>query len=176
MNSVEFVDDDQDKEYEYSLFSLEPLDEIETISIYVNKDNHVQQIKQETLAMENSNKLSRLELDNFIQKNIAETKNTYRITSLCLFKIDINSDQVIDYINQSDDENTYLQNIKQFSKIEDIKFNDSLIMFHDINSLIFVFSEITIPKMVRKGKLKRNKTKKILEQFAPHHNKSKRIL
>ena len=174
MNSVESAQDDRDKEYEYSLFSLEPLDEIETISIYVNKDNCVHQIKQETLAMDESNKLSQMELDGFIQKNIAETKGTYRITSLCLFKIDINSDQVIDYINE--DDNSFIKNIKQFSKIEDIQFNDSLIMFHDINSLIFVFSEISIPNVVLKGRLKRNKTKKVLEQLTSQHKKSKRKL
>ena len=145
----------------------------------MNKDNCVHKILQETLAMNDSNKLTRDELNSFIQKNINETKQTFKITSLCLFKIDINSDQVIDYINQTEDENTYLKNIKQFSKINDIKFNDSLIMFHDINSLIFIFSEIEIPKIIQHGKLKRsNKTRKILEQLTQQkkNKKSKRIL
>ena len=174
MNSVEIEEDEQSKEYEYSLFSLEPLDEIETISIYVNKDNRVQQIKQSTLALDESNKISRAELDSFIQKNISETKNTYRLTSLCLFKIDINSEQVIDYINQPEDETTYIKNIKQFSKIDDITFKDSLIMFHDINSLIFIFSEYASPSIVRKSRLKNKKTRKVLEHLVSQQNKKSR--
>ena len=124
---------DNDQEYEYSLFSLEALDEIEAICLFLDKNNNIKHLKQDTLSLATSNKITKDELDDYIQRNVVEMRNTYRITSLCLFKIDIHSDQVLDYINNVD-ENSHIKNIKQFSKIEDINFTDSLIMFHDINS------------------------------------------
>ena len=134
MNSVEIEEDEQSKEYEYSLFSLEPLDEIETISIYVNKDNRVQQIKQSTLALDESNKISRAELDSFIQKNISETKIFY-------------SKRKYDIVE--DDNFLYLLFIKDF------KFKGSISPFSvekdKIKSLIQNENKISYIKMLEKN-------------------------
>tara|TARA_B100000902_G_C27304601_1_gene914733 strand:- start:1128 stop:1658 length:531 start_codon:yes stop_codon:yes gene_type:complete len=169
----QYLEDEQD--YEYSLFSYEELDEIEGIFIFVDKNNNIKYIKQETISLSAPNEIKKTELEEIIQHNLDETRNTFRISSLCQYTNNLHSSQIFDYINKDEDEKEYIKNIKQFSKIQDIKFENSMIMFHDINSLIFILTEVSIPTVIQKGKLKKKKTKRILENIISRKKSRKQV-
>ena len=100
----------------------------------------------------------------------------YKLNSILRYNIDLNPDEITAYADAgtgtgADDTNRFLTAEKY---LDDIHFNDSITMFHDLNALYFLFSEEKVqPASVnqtkritlamKKHKTMRNKYKKNLK-------------
>ena len=89
-----------------------------------------------------------------------ENKNI-KLISLLKYNINIDSDNVVDYLNQETKTNMFMDSI---SSIDDINFDQTISMFEDLNSLFFVF--------VESNNDKKNQTKRIF--LHSNHKKTKR--
>ena len=162
------IDDNWLQEFEkqeeiYKDFYKEQLENIRLFMLYVDKQNHISIIKRSTATLDNGI-LKKENLIAVLKEYMNHDNKRYRPISLLKYNIDISPLEV----------NSYLKNSKDYDflaiekNINDIDFNDSITLFHDINSLYIIFHEswnsfhnrtkkIYIKKKLKKG---RRKTKR----------------
>jgi len=107
--------------------------------VYININSEINQIKEEKYFFRSSNKISKDELISLIKKNSFSIDKTYSLLSILKFTINIQPLQIKNFLkNTSDRDNNFLESIKN---IDDIIFEKSISMFHDINELFIIFFE-----------------------------------
>jgi hypothetical protein len=119
--------------------------------IYINKNNEIETIKQDTFLMSVTNSITKSEIFSIIKKASLENSIHYRLLFLLKYNIDL----------ESEDISHFLKNSKQFDfftnivNIDVIHFNKTINMFHDLNDLILVMYEKKISVTHDKTKKKR---------------------
>ena len=129
----------------YSGFYLQELKSINIYFIYIDDDNNIQFIKKEKKEIENS-LLHKDDLTQIIKGKMYHNGIKFGIISLLKYNINIGFDSLSDYMN-----NTDKYNFLTTTGIEDIKWEQSVLSFHNMNGIYVLFKEI-------------NKYKKTMEQ------------
>ena len=80
------------------------------------------------------------------------------------YNIDLETDNVGNYLNQSTDKNLFLEQLKS---IDDILFKPSITMFEDLNSLFLIFIHSEINKF--------NQTKRIILHSKQKKTKKRKV-
>ena len=80
------------------------------------------------------------------------------------YNIDLETDNVSNYLNQSTDQNLFLEQLKS---IDDILFKPSITMFEDLNSLFLIFIHSEINKF--------NQTKRIILHSKQKKTKKRKV-
>jgi len=99
---------------------------------------------------------------NLLKKNMILENKKYRPISILKYNLTISPTDLEKYIDNTD-KYTFLESERE---IKDIKFNNSISLFHDINGIYFVLHEQwdagthKTKKIYLQNKLKRKKTKK----------------
>jgi hypothetical protein len=110
--------------------------------VYININSEIERIKEETYFFRSSNKITRDELISIIKKNTFSTDKSYSLLSILKFAINIEPLQIKSFLKNNSHTNNrdsnFLQSIKN---IDDIVFEKSISMFHDINELLILFFE-----------------------------------
>lgn len=122
--------------------------------LYVNRENEIDKIKQESLLMTKSNTILYDEILEILKKNSMDNDKRYTLISMLKYNINLDSDEIQNYL-QNNKNPSYLSIIKN---IGSIVFEKSISMFHDLNDLILVFYE---KSNELKKKDPNNSTKKI---------------
>ena len=166
MSDLDELDDswlsDIEKEEEiYGHFYREVNDEIELYYIYVNSDNKIYYIKKEKCKLEKS-LLLRNKLINLLKNNEFYNNKKHKLISILQYNIDLSAEEIFEYLNDSEKFNF----LSTKSSIEEIKWEDSIRLFKDINSLHIIFYE-------DKRKVKAN-TKKIYIKKTTKQRKSRK--
>ena len=94
-------------------------------------------------------KLEKSDLKNLIKQYIIYEKKKYRLISMLKWNINIDPDEISNYLKE-DNKYDFIKNIRN---LDSITFDDSINLFHNLNSLYLVFHE--------RWKLLENKTKKL---------------
>ena len=148
----------------YKDFYKEQLDSIRLFMVYVDCHNKISFMKRSSVTLD-SGILKKANLLSILKEFMYHNKKKYRPISLLKYNIDIGPVEV----------NTYLKNESSFNfltiekSIDDIIFNDSISLFHDVNSLYIVFHEswnsfhnrtkkIYIKKKLKRGRRKTKRT------------------
>ena len=135
--------------------------------VYVNKDNEIEKIKQDSFLMSTCNSISRPEIVGLIKRNCIENNLNYSIISILRYNITLDVEDINKFMKNNNSEmfNSYLVPIKN---IDTITFEKTINMFQDLNDLFFLFYE--------KEKDKDN-TGKTSSQHNSHnsHNSTKRV-
>ena len=105
--------------------------------IYINRENEIDKIKQESFLMSKPNTVSREEVLSILKRNSTDNDKKYSLLSILQYNIVLEPDHVKDYLHDGI-EQEYLSIIKN---IDQIIFEKSISMFHDINDLILIFYE-----------------------------------
>lgn len=135
--------------------------EIKLNYLYVNLQSELEYSKSESIAIEKGI-VSKEKLVHLIKQNKTRDGFQYRLISLLKFNIDIDSNEIDELIQISDDVNKYMINEKY---LYDIQFKDTIQFFQNINCLYFIFRQV--------DNINRNsQTKKII--FEKKLNKTKR--
>jgi hypothetical protein len=153
------LDDEWIKSFEnndrlYQEFYKDDLYYINLRVIYINRNNEIEKIKNQSFLLKNPNKILQEELIGILKNNSIDNENKYRLLSILKYNINLEPEDIKSYLIKIDNED-YLSIIKN---IDTITFDKSINMFHDLNDLILIFYERS-NELIKKDM--KNTTKKI---------------
>ena len=127
------------KELDYNDFYKDDVKYIKTYTLYINKSLILENINEENFILETNNVLKKHELISIINKYKNDKKEKkVKLLSILKYNINLDSDNVFEYLKQETENNLFLESIKS---IDNINFDPSIAMFEDLNSLFFIFVE-----------------------------------
>ena len=132
----------------YNDFYKDKIEQINLYILYVDNNNDLFHIKKDTATL-NNGKLEKDDLKNLIRQYIKYQNKKYRIIYLLKCNITIEPEEISDYLRNE----KKFDFIKSIRNINSVEFEDSINLFHNLNSLYLVFHE--------RWKLLENKTKKV---------------
>lgn len=132
----------------YNDFYKDKIEQINLYILYVDNNNDLFHIKKDTATL-NNGKLEKDDLKNLIRQYIKYQNKKYRLISLLKWNITIEPEEISDYLRNE----RKFDFIKSIRNINSVEFEDSINLFHNLNSLYLVFHE--------RWKLLENKTKKV---------------
>ena len=111
--------------------------------IYINKENEIEKIKQESFLMSVENCITRDELIGLLKRNSIDNNKRYSIMSILKYNITLEDDDIKKFLlsTNSSDYNEHFLTINKH--IDTIKFEKTINMFQDLNSLFIIFYENT---------------------------------
>lgn len=139
----------------YKDFYKEDLYYVNLRFFYINRENEIDKLKQESFLMNKPNSISQEEILEILKKNSLDNNKRYSLLSILKYNINIEPDEISSYL-QNGENNNYLSIIKN---IDSVNFDKSINMFHDLNDLIFIFYEKLLE--IKKDTNNNNNTKKI---------------
>lgn len=136
------LDDDWINEFEktdklYKDFYKADLYYINLRVIYVNRENEIDKVKHETFLLSNKNIISEEELLGILKKNSIDNERRYSLLTILRYNIILEPDDVKNYLLNNQNQH-YLSVIKN---IDNVMFQKSISMFHDLNDIIVIFYE-----------------------------------
>lgn len=164
--------DEFEEESKYSDFYTELLPNIKCYFVYVNRQHKITNIREDKIELDETNVIKKEKLLYIIKNNIIRDDVKYKLLSLLIYNIDLTSQELRNYLEKEpvkrNIEHSFLHSMKY---LDDIKLSESITLFHDINSLYFVFFE----EQKRREKLKNSNafTKKI--RMTPNNNHNSNI-
>lgn len=172
---VEFqnLDDDWIHSFEnadklYKDFYKEDLYYVNLRVIYVNRNNEIEKLKQESLLLQKPNHILREQILEILKKHSIDNNKRYTLISILRYNLTLEPDEINHYLTNGEN-NDYLSVIKHIDAIE---FDKSINMFHDLNDIIFLFYEKSTEIVKRDPN---NSTRKIYLRD-PHHTNNKKTL
>jgi len=145
----------------YNDFYYEKNENININFVYISLNNSIQHIKSENFILQN-NIIPKEELLYILKNNQTFDNKKYSLLSILQYNIDLFPQDVMHFLKKPNQFNFF--NYK--TNIDDIKWNDSISLFQDINSLYILFHQkknkknINGTKKIYITKKKYNKTKK----------------
>lgn len=158
-----WINEFEKNEIEYASFYKEQIEALKINYIYVDKDNVIDNIHQESIIIENG-KLDREKIIEIIKKNKKKNNIDYKLISILKYNITLEPEHIKNYIN--DDLNDDF--LSKVDILQDIHFKDSINLFQDLNCLYIVFCD----KRTRENKNKI--TKRIILSLLSKKKKTKR--
>jgi len=143
----------EEMDKEYNSFYREELSFIRINYIYVNRENEITNISEETCLFKTPGILSKEELIGLIKRNTIYNSIKYSLLSLVKYNIDFEPINLKLFI-RSTDKNIGSKFLESLTNIDSIKFNPSISLFHDINNLFIIF--IDKSSIGKSGNLIRN--------------------
>lgn len=141
-----------------ALFYKEKVESIQLYIFYINKNKVLDVIKKELLILDNNNITSNFLISVIKKKKTLNSKN-YILDAIFKSNLNINQKEVLDFINDKYDDNTYDNFFKKINYNNDIYFEDTITILQDMNNLILFFIEKNDKDYDNKN-IKINKTKK----------------
>ena len=105
--------------------------------IYINRENEIDKLKQESFLMSKPNHINHEEILQILKKNSIDNDKKYSLLSILKYNIILEPVDVKFYLNEQNVQE-YLSVIKN---IDSVVFDKSISMFHDLNDLILIFYE-----------------------------------
>ena len=109
--------------------------------IYINKENEIEKIKQESFLMSVENCITRDELIGLLKRNSIDNNKRYSIMSILKYNINLEDDDIKNFLlsTNSSDYNQHFLTVNKH--IDIIKFEKTINMFQDLNNIYFIFYE-----------------------------------
>jgi hypothetical protein len=141
----------------YEEFYKDDLCYVNLVFVYINRENNIEKIKEETFLMSTPNYISKEELVEILKKNMTDNNIHYSLLSMLKYNITIDPVE----IQHDKRESSFLSVVKN---IDTIFFEKTIHMFQDMNDLIFLFYEKSVTDF-KKGNHDRL-TRKIMRAFS----------
>jgi hypothetical protein len=109
--------------------------------VYVNRDNTIEKIKQESFLMSEPNYISREEIIGLLKSNSIENDKRYTLLSILKYNITLDVEEIRGFLDALDVSSYNEQFLTPIKHIDSITFENSINMFHDLNDLILIFYE-----------------------------------
>jgi hypothetical protein len=163
------------EEQNYSEYYKEEVMNITLFFLYVGKNKEVETISNEQFLLEKNSIIAKDQLIQIIkQKQNIQLLNKktikYNLLSLYKFNIDLETEEINTFISQKSDLETAHRFFQTEKYLNDIKYNNTIHLFQDLNSLFFIFQEPDEKKV--HAHLHTN-TKKIIHLHAKKFNQRK---
>lgn len=111
--------------------------------IYINKNNEIEKIKEESFLMSKPNYIMREELLKMLKSNSFDNNKRYSILSILKINILIKPEEIKDFLEEENITNYSCDFISTIKNFDNIVFEKTINMFQDLNELIFIFYEKT---------------------------------
>ena len=123
--------------------------------IYLNNENEIEKIKQESFLLSQCNYITTEEIIQILKENMTDQSKKYSLLSILKYNITLNPENIISYLSPdySVNSNDFLTSINH---IMPITFEKSISMFHDLTDLIIIFYDKSVKSCAH------NVTKKIV--------------
>jgi hypothetical protein len=125
---------------EYKDYYTEDLTVIKTHCIYVNKNNEIDRVLEDTLLLKTPGLLSKEEIVSLIKHNMICNQVKYSLLYILKYNINLDPIYLKTFIKSKDPlsviGSNYLSSVKN---IDDVKFDKSISMFHDLNEVLIIF-------------------------------------
>lgn len=128
----------------YKIFYKEDITHVKFHYVYVNKENNIDKVKEETVLLRTPNYISREELIGILKKNNKISETNYTILSILKYNIDVAPADVSYYIKNNVEQDETYNFLKSVKNIDAIPLNSSISMFQDLNDIIIIFYEKSI--------------------------------
>ena len=148
----------EEEERLYNSFYKEENDTVEIVYIYINIENKIYYVKKEYIMLDNK-VLDKTKLIFLLKKHKQYNKKNHKLISILQYNIDLSPEELGLYLKN--DDNFSFLTIK--SKLSHLKWDDTINLFKDLNSLHIIFYEDVKKKTVNTKKVyirKLNKRKK----------------
>ncbi|MAP67487.1 MAG: hypothetical protein CMF80_07305 [Candidatus Marinimicrobia bacterium] len=139
-----------------------PIFEVKLFFLYVNSKNELEYLKEGSTYILQSKIFDKKDIIKNIKENQYIHKKKYKLISLLKFNIDINIENLEDFLLDTHDKNY----MTALNNLEDITFTNNSTLFNELNNIFFVFLE---------DNYKNNTTKKIKFNTKTRNNKTKRF-
>jgi hypothetical protein len=123
---------------EYKIYYTEELSFIRVHSIFVNNNYEIEKIKEEKILLKIPGLLQKEELLSIIKHNSFFNEIKYSLLSILKFNINLEPIHLKTFLRSKHKNigNPFLHSIQN---LDNIKFEKSITMFHDINELLIIF-------------------------------------
>jgi hypothetical protein len=150
------MDDDLDQDFSWVLeqdrlhnpqnnFSREPIGRIQVKYIFINKNKYIDKVLCETAELSLGNVISNEQLIRMAESKKYKTPTSrYKLKDLLLFNVDLEPEHIQAYAKNDDFIAFSKPFMKVLSVVDKIIIPDSVFIFHDINSLYFIFEEVEV--------------------------------
>ena len=146
----------------YEIFYKEDIQYIRILCIYVDLTDSIQKIKEEKVFVNNLNSISRDEILGILKKNGVNENRKYNISSILKYNIDLEPVEITDFLKK---DYNFLSVIKN---IDTIPLNQTINMFHDLNTLFIIFYE------KEENKFSKNSQQQTKKVYLHSHKKTQR--
>ena len=127
----------------YKDFYKDNLDYINIDFIYINDDNEIEKIKQDTFLLSQQNSITRDELIGLLKRNSIDNDKRYSLLSILKYNITLEADDIKNFL-LTPDLSSYNERFLTINKhIDTIFFEKTITMFQDLNNVYFIFYEKT---------------------------------
>jgi hypothetical protein len=126
-------------------YSREPMEYINVKYIYINQNNYISKITCEKKDLQSSKEISQEQILHMIEKNKIQTPSSkYRIKEVLLFSVTLEPENIQGYSKNDNFIDVSSPFLKKVSILGQINIPESIFVFHEINSLYFIFQEYEI--------------------------------
>jgi hypothetical protein len=127
----------------YKDFYKDNIDYINVDFIYINDDNEIEKIKQDSFLLSQQNYITRDELIGLLKKNSIDNDKRYSLLSILKYNITLEADDIKNFL-LTPDLSLYNERFLTINKhIDTIFFEKTITMFQDLNNVYFIFYEKT---------------------------------
>ena len=139
----DWINNFEDNDKLYKDFYKDNLYYVNIDFIYINKDNEIEKIKQDSFLMSEQNSIKRDELIGLLKRNSIDNDKRYSLLSILKYNITLDADEIKNFLMASDLSLYNEQFLTVNKHIDTIFFEKSINMFQDLNNLYFIFYEKT---------------------------------
>lgn len=127
----------------YKDFYKDNLDYVNIDFIYINDEDEIEKIKQETFLLSQQNAITRDELIGLLKRNSIDNDKRYSLLSILKYNIILEADDIKNFL-LTPDLASYNERFLTINKhIDTIFFEKTITMFQDLNNVYFIFYEKT---------------------------------
>lgn len=125
---------------EYSTYYTEDLLFVKVNYIYINKNQEITNIYEDKYLFKTPNILIKEDLIGLIKRNTIINQTKYSLLSILKYNINIEPNNLKTFFRSKNKNigNAYLQSVKH---INDVAFDKTISMFHDLNNVMIIFIE-----------------------------------
>lgn len=126
-------------------YHRESMDSIDICFIYINKNQYIDKILTENIILDADITINQETLLKIIQdKKINTPVSKYKLADILTFFVDLEPENIQSFSNIENHENNYSQFFKVLNIPNEIHIPQSIFIFHNINSIYFIYQEIEV--------------------------------
>ena len=135
---TKWIDDFEKEESEYLSYYNENINYLKVFYIYINTESEIHKIKEEKIHLLVENCLTKNELIKLIKDNVVLDNIKYSLLFLLKYNVLLKPNELKYFLKTNSNNNNSSNYLNSIINIEDIHFEKTITMFHDINSLFIV--------------------------------------
>ena len=135
---TKWIDDFEKEENEYLSYYNENINYLKVFYIYINTESEIHKIKEEKIHLLVENCLTKNELIKLIKDNVVLDNIKYSLLFLLKYNVLLKPNELKYFLKTNSNNNNSSNYLNSIINIEDIHFEKTITMFHDINSLFIV--------------------------------------